>query len=211
MKLKIWQTATLVLISIGFMSYATWSAYGNEGTLTNADFIRFHVIANSDSEEDQNLKLQVRDGVLAEINLDLAREAMNNHNGNDEIATLELEESRQYVVKNIDKIEKRARKIIKEKGYNYSVKAELGVRWIPEKTYNDITFPAGNYEALNIVIGKGEGENWWCVLFPPLCLIGIDAPEEAKIDEKYHELTDEKEEPFKIQIKFKTLEVLEAK
>lgn len=211
MKLKIWQTAMLLCISLGFMTFATWSTYGNEGTLTNEDFIRFHVIANSNSEEDQNLKLQVRDGVLAEINLDLAREAMMNHKGNEEIATLELEESREYIIKNIDAIEKKAQDIVKEKGYDYDVKAELGVRWIPEKTYNDVTFPAGNYEALNIVIGTGKGENWWCVLFPPLCLIGIDSPDTEKFDNKYDEITKTPEKPFTVDIQFKTLEVLKKK
>ncbi|MEG1584071.1 MAG: stage II sporulation protein R, partial [Anaerovorax sp.] len=131
MKLKRWQTAVLILLSVGFMSYAAWNAYGNSGTLTNADFIRFHVIANSNTQEDQRLKLQVRDGLLAEINLDLAREAMKNHKGDDEIATLKLEESRDYVKKNLEKIEKKAQKIVAEKGYGYDVKAELGVRWIP--------------------------------------------------------------------------------
>ncbi|QAT41867.1 stage II sporulation protein R [Aminipila luticellarii] len=139
--------------------------------------------------------------------------------------SLDAEESRAYLLSHLDLIEKVAEKIIKENGYDYKVNAELGVRWIPEKTYGDMTFPAGNYEALNITIGNGEGNNWWCVLFPPLCLIdGSDDPNQLKTFEtttyaavgmtedllKLRESNKEKlSTQTAIKLKFKTLELLE--
>ncbi len=127
--------------------------------------IRFHVIANSDSSEDQVLKLKVRDGLLKIMEKDIAKLTLEAKDKE------EIEIIRDYVTTNQDKINGWAEEIIKREGYSYKVKSHLGVTYIPEKTYGETTFPAGNYEALNIVIGKGAGHNWWCVLFPPLCLI----------------------------------------
>ena len=128
--------------------------------------IRLHVIANSDSEFDQELKLKVRDEIISTVG-DLNRKKS-------------LSESREWLESQLDDIEKTAEAVIRENGCNYGASAELGVRWIPEKTYGDMHFPAGNYEALTVTLGKGEGENWWCVLFPPLCLITED---EAELEE----------------------------
>jgi stage II sporulation protein R len=128
--------------------------------------IRLHVIANSDSEPDQKLKLKVRDEIISYVN-DLSGE-------------MDIEESRIWIKSQLGDIERAAERVICENGCKYKASAELGVRWIPEKTYGDMHFPAGNYEALTITLGKGEGENWWCVLFPPLCLITED---EAELEE----------------------------
>ncbi len=125
--------------------------------------IRLHVVANSDSEFDQELKLKVRDEIISVVG-DLNRKKS-------------LSESREWLESQLDDIEKTAEAVICENGCNYKASAELGVRWIPEKTYGDMCFPAGNYEALTVTLGKGEGENWWCVLFPPLCLITEDEGE----------------------------------
>ncbi len=152
--------------------------------MSNDDFIRFHVIANSDSQEDQQLKLKVRDGVLAEINSELVQETMAqeidifqtsgtaiDREENEEVSqtrvSLDLEQSRSYILDNLSEIEETAEQIIRENGFDYSAEAELGVKWIPQKTYGNLIFPSGNYEALNITIGEGKGQNWWCVLFPP--------------------------------------------
>ena len=225
----------LFLLLVSIFIFTSWVAYSNQSDLSNEDFIRFHVIANSDSEEDQQLKLKVRDGILAKINSELVREAMKNHNSNnlatdaehasleekDKTATLDLESSRQYINNNIISIEETAERIIKENGHDYSAAVELGVKWIPQKTYGDITFPAGNYEALNITIGEGKGQNWWCVLFPPLCLIGVESPDQAQslneaqdiykevlVDRKYDSLTAQNKQPTTLKLKFKTLEII---
>lgn len=233
------QIRILFFILICIFIYSTWTVYSDQSKLSNDDFIRFHVIANSDSEEDQQLKLKVRDGVLAKINRELVQETMAQElvdfqtsgtgmvneageNRNSTRVSLDLEQSRKYIQENISEIEEVAGQIIRENGYEYSVKAELGVKWIPEKTYGEITFPSGNYEALNITIGEGKGQNWWCVLFPPLCLIGMEsadgkeAGQEAQeiykdilLDKKYEPLTEHREKPATLKLKFKTLELIE--
>lgn len=233
------QLRMLFFILICILLYSTWTIASSQSKLSNDDFIRFHVIANSDSDEDQQLKLAVRDGVLAKINNELVQEAMSQELSAFQSAdaamvsqteekdaqsrvTLDLEQSRKYIQDNIAEIEETAERIIQEKGYDYSVKAELGVKWIPQKTYGNVIFPSGNYEALNIIIGKGKGQNWWCVLFPPLCLIGAEAPEDDEaaqeaqdiykdilLNKKYEPLTEEKEKPTALKLKFKTLELID--
>lgn len=157
--------------------------------LTNEDFIRFHVIANSDTKEDQTLKLFVRDKLLESINKDLVEYTVQQATGSElekvtteEAVTVSLDKAtvEQYIEGHLGDIEEEAEAVMAQKGYDYTASAELGVRWIPEKTYGNVTFPAGNYEALNITIGQGKGQNWWCVLFPPLCLIGVDSPIEPE-------------------------------
>lgn len=240
------QMGFLFLILVCVFAYATWTLNQQQNDLSNEDFIRFHVIANSDSAEDQALKLKVRDGVLAKINRELVQEAMARHNveyADDGLAamawneleegeepkstvTLDLESSKAYIREHIEEIEITAEQIIRDNGYDYTAKAALGVTWIPQKTYGDLTFPAGNYEALNITIGTGEGQNWWCVLFPPLCLIGAADPyaevteeeaavqeiyQSAMMDTKYDKLTEETGKPTTLKLKFKTLEVVKGK
>ena len=119
--------------------------------------LRFHVLANSDSEADQNLKLAVRDAVGSFMQEKLA-------------AVENLEECEMVVRQSLGEIEEAAAETIAENGYDYDVTAELEHTSFPVKNYGSYTFPAGDYEALRIVIGEGNGHNWWCVMFPPLCL-----------------------------------------
>ena len=213
--------------------------YNNQSKLSNEDFIRFHVIANSDTDEDQQLKLKVRDAVLAKINNELVQEAMSqdleefpatgaamvsqtDEELNRTRVTLDLDQSKKYIQENLKEIEAAAEQVVRENGYNYPVKAELGVRSIPKKSYGDIIFPSGNYEALNITIGEGKGHNWWCVLFPPLCLIGAEPPADKEtaleaqelykdilLDKKYEPLTRDYDKPTTLKLKFKTLELID--
>lgn len=122
--------------------------------------LRFHVIANSDSLDDQSLKLKVRDKVLNEVG-----------------PKIENSKSKQETVSvirnNIDTIKKIAEDEISREGKNYSVDVSLGKSTFPAKSYSDIVLPAGVYDALKITIGQGQGKNWWCVMFPPLCFIDI--------------------------------------
>ncbi|MCD8324271.1 MAG: stage II sporulation protein R [Clostridiales bacterium] len=121
--------------------------------------LRFHVLANSDSSEDQTLKLQVRDAVGVYMS--------------DRLETADsLEESEAIVEENLSGIEEVAAEVIQAAGYDYPVTASLETTLFPEKTYGSFTFPAGTYEALRIVIGEGEGHNWWCVMYPNLCFSG---------------------------------------
>ncbi len=200
----------------------TGMTYRYNELLSNEDFIRFHVVANSDSEEDQALKLKVRDKLIEKINNDLVRLAVAEADANDEKASLNIEESRVYIKENLDDIEEAAKEIVREEGYDYDVRTEFGVSWIPEKTYGSVTFPAGNYEALKILIGEAEGHNWWCVLYPPLCLIdssysvgsgsnGSDMMKDIVMSERYRELTEAAESgrPASVlHLRFKSLEAL---
>lgn len=118
--------------------------------------IRFHVLANSDAQADQDLKLKVRDAVGSFMQPRL-------------LGISDINASRRAVKENLPGIEKTAQKVIAQEGYTYDVQAELTVTDFPEKTYGDYTFPAGKYEALEVVIGDGGGHNWWCVMYPNLC------------------------------------------
>lgn len=119
--------------------------------------VRLHVLANSDSEEDQALKLQVRDAILAYTSpkvIDSAsREAA--------ISILQGE---------LEAIKEVARQVIVEQGYDYSVDVTLTLEDYPTRNYESMSFPSGEYVSLRVLIGEAEGQNWWCVLFPPLCL-----------------------------------------
>lgn len=144
----------ILTILMGFLLFYT---YIGDRENNHEGIIRLHVIANSNTVGDQALKLKVRDAIIAYME------------DQEDLAT--VDETRDFLKGDLNRLETIADGIIAAEGYDYTAKADIGVRYIPEKTYGDITFPAGNYEALNITLGKGEGENWWCVLFPPLCLL----------------------------------------
>ncbi len=122
--------------------------------------IRLHVLANSDSPEDQELKLKVRDKIIAEMNDKL---------GNSK----SIGETREIVQNSIEEIKEAALEEIELNGKEYEVAVSLDNQDFPTKSYGGFTLPSGEYEALKIVIGEGKGQNWWCVMFPPLCFIDI--------------------------------------
>ena len=162
---------------------------------------RLHVIANSDSKEDQDLKYKVRDSILEYIN-DLAV----NCSAKEEVILLANEKQ--------DELYDIAKKVIEENGFDYDVNISIGNFEFPTKTYGDISFPAGNYDALRVEIGEAGGQNWWCVMFPPLCFVDVTSgvvPEESKeqledsLSEEEYALVSE-DSDVKIQFKFKILE-----
>ena len=120
--------------------------------------IRFHVIANSDSEDDQELKLKVRDAVIAYLEPKLEKSSS-------------IEESEEIIKGEYKNLEKISKNIIDENGYTYNVAIGLKYSNFPAKQYSSVVLPAGEYKALKIVIGEGKGKNWWCVMFPPLCFV----------------------------------------
>ncbi|MHC1695191.1 MAG: stage II sporulation protein R [Eubacteriales bacterium] len=131
--------------------------HGEERIYT--DVIRLHVLANSDSDGDQALKLLVRDEILVQV----AEITKGCEDMSSAAAALNAD---------MDKLIKTASEVIVREGYSYPVTATLGQEDYPERTYDDTTFPAGRYNSLRIMIGTAEGHNWWCVLFPPVCLSG---------------------------------------
>ena len=153
-KLKRWELA-LVLGVLVTLCTGAW--LGGEQAELAGQVIRLHVIANSDSEGDQALKLAVRDRILEEAQ-GLYPEG----------AT--LEEARAALEENLDALALAGQQVVEGAGYDYLVTAQLTECWFPTKEYEDFALPAGDYTALRIVIGAGEGQNWWCVAFPPLCL-----------------------------------------
>lgn len=122
------------------------------------EILRFHVLANSDSTEDQNLKLKVRTMLLNTIYEEMGENAS-------------LEETKKYVRSHKNRLEKKAETYMKTLGYDYPAHMELATTYFPTKTYGDMVFPCGNYEAVRVKIGEGKGRNWWCVLYPPLCFV----------------------------------------
>ncbi len=166
------------------------------------DVIRLHVIAASDREEDQALKLAVRDEILRTYSARLASRG--------DIETAEAE-----IVTLCADIEKTAREVVEAAGYAYSVKVEYGEEEYPRREYGAYSFPAGEYRSLRIVIGEGDGANWWCVLFPPLCLdVATDhTPEDDALEvglsrEEYEIIAGGSEGGYRV--KFKALELLEG-
>lgn len=196
----------LLIVSVSFLLLSAYS-YVNAVSNNLADSVfRLHVIANSDSEEDQNLKYKVRDSLIEYMNT-----LTNNMNTKDEVIQIAKEHIQDF--KNI------AQNVVKENGYDYEVNIEIGNFSFPTKTYGDISFPAGFYDALKVEIGKAEGQNWWCVMFPPLCFVDVTSgvvPEESKEnleenlgDEEYSIISDTEENGF-TSIKFKIIEFFES-
>jgi len=138
---------------------------------TSNQLIRFHVLANSDSELDQALKRAVRDAILKDVSPLLA-------------VSQSLDESRQILKKVRPDMERIGRSVVKMWGKDYSVRTEYGTFPFPTKSYGSLVLAAGDYEALRVVIGKGQGSNWWCVLFPPLCFVNIEESTAVQVDGK---------------------------
>lgn len=164
--------------------------------------LRFHVVANSNTMEDQELKLFVRDKISEFLQepLSLCRTKSDS-----EAAVKAL----------LPQIQEVARACVQSRGYDYPVSAGIGERYFPEKTYGDMTFPRGYYEALTINIGSGSGRNWWCVLFPNLCFtdaVTAAVPEESRDllkDELCEETYESLFEGDKVQLRFKLAEIFQ--
>lgn len=193
-------TAVAVL-TIGVVS-VSYSDVVNKGLADN--LIRLHVIANSDTAEDQALKRDIRD-----IIINYMKPQLNN--------SKDLEQTKYIIGKNMDAITELAKDEIAKQGKDYDVKVMLGSYPFPTKSYGDVTLPAGNYQALRVVIGKGAGANWWCVLFPPLCFVDAThgtVPDSVKEDlknvlteDEYSIITSaDTESDIPVKIRFKVVE-----
>ena len=168
--------------------------------------IRFHVIANSDAEEDQELKLKVRDEIISYLQPKLENSSS-------------IEESEKIITSEYDNLQSISRETILDNGYEYDVKVGIEYSNFPTKQYSNVILPAGEYKALKVVIGEGKGKNWWCVMFPPLCFVDeengvIDKSTDEKLqsvldEEEYNLITTKnKEEGNVVKFKFKIVEVV---
>ena len=157
--------------------------------------LRLHVLANSDSQEDQTLKLQVRDRILQESAgmLDGVRNK---------------EEAEQRIRETLPALQRAAEDEIEQRGYTYPITVELEQTYFPTREYEQVTLPAGTYEALRVCIGAAEGHNWWCVIFPPMCLPAAEEPQELAdvLDAQQLQIV---EGQNRYVIKFKALEYYE--
>ncbi len=197
-------TIIIILLIAFFITNAYSYAINVSNGLSNNIF-RLHILANSDSEEDQALKLKVRDAILQYM------ETLNTAN-QDKQSVIELSKN------HIEDFKTIAKKIIQENGYNYSVSAEIGNFYFPTKYYGNISLPAGDYDALKIEIGDAKGQNWWCSLFPPLCFVSVSSGVVEKEGEEYlkENLTEEEFEIIseaspEIEFKFKIVELINQK
>lgn len=199
-------TKRILLILILFIVYLLLSAFSYTNAVSSdlADSVfRLHVIANSDSKEDQELKYAVRDELIAYMN-SICKD----------IST--KEEAIQIAQNNKDEFYNIAKKVIADKGFHYEVNIEIGNFSFPTKTYGDISLPAGFYDALKVEIGDASGKNWWCVMFPSLCFVDVSngiVPEESKEnlesnlqEEDYNLIASDKVE---YKVKFKLVELFE--
>ena len=195
----------LVLLSI-YIFICAYSYVNAVSSNLKDGVFRLHVIANSDSEEDQNLKYLVRDNLIKYMN-----ELCKNCSTKDEV--IEIAKNNQDNFKQI------AIDTIKNEGFSYSVDVEIGNFEFPTKNYGDISLPAGFYDALRIKIGEAKGQNWWCVMFPPLCFVNVSTgvvSEESKetlknnlSEEEYQIISDTESSNF--TFKFKLIEFFEQK
>lgn len=152
--LRCWECALLVLAA-ALTLFCSW--LGGYRECLSGKLLRLHVVANSDSDADQALKLEVRDAVL-----DCAAGYLEN--------VSDVRAAEQVLGAHLAELAGAGQAVVREKGYDYAVRASLGTSHFPTKTYDGFALPAGDYRALRVTIGAGEGRNWWCVVFPTLCV-----------------------------------------
>lgn len=197
---------SILLLFLLFL-YITVSAFSYVNAVSNDlanSVFRLHVLANSDSTEDQNLKYKVRDDVLKYMNI-ICKDATSK------------QEAIQIANNHLDDFKNIALETIKNNGYNYDVTVEIGNFSFPTKNYGDISLPSGYYDALRIKIGEANGQNWWCVMFPPLCFVDVssgivsddskDIMKKDLLDEEFSLISND--DNAEISFKFKLVEMLQ--
>ena len=201
----VWRVAAGLLLTALFATGVLALYSASVMTDLKENIVRLHVVADGDDEEAQALKLKVRDSVTAYT----ARLLENAKTAAESCAILQA---------NIDSIQKVAQKRAEAEGCDLPVTARVGDFEFPVKSYGDIMLPTGNYHALKVTIGSGEGQNWWCVLFPPLCFVDTTATavsasgraslQENLSDEAYA-VIENRSDPEAVQIRFKVVDFFE--
>ncbi len=158
MKIKKWEIAWCIGLLCAVLCSGLFQTAQTVNDLQE-HVLRMHILANSDSEADQQLKYQVRDALLAESETLFGTEAPESRAQLEATAAAHLSE-----------MEAIAERVVQKNGYDYPVQAQLVTMDFTERTYEDLTMPAGTYEAIRITIGAAAGKNWWCVMYPPLCI-----------------------------------------
>lgn len=183
-------------VALIFAIVASIAGFGIRCGNVRKDVIRLHILANSDSEEDQRVKLLVRDALL---------------NSGKEIFSGSVSKADAGKCLELQKEEliETANQVLAENGFDYKTRITLAEEYFTTRSYGDLTLPAGEYTALKVILGSGEGHNWWCVMFPPLCLPA--ASEETDIDAFFGEKGGEliKSNP-EYEMRFKIVEIIES-
>lgn len=165
------------------------------GNIRNS-VLRMHVIANSDSEADQAVKLKVRDAVL-----EAGKELFD--------GSLTAADAEHILESDKQVLQQTAESVLRENGFDYGVRVEIGKGFFNTRTYDDkVTLPAGEYEAVRVILGEGKGQNWWCVMFPPLCLPAAEAEAQMEDVLPAHEAEITTQKP-KYEARFKIIEIFE--
>ncbi|MCL2023805.1 MAG: stage II sporulation protein R [Oscillospiraceae bacterium] len=182
----------LIALCLSLLLAAAFSVadFARKSQDLSSQVLRMHVVANSDSPADQQLKLEVRDAIL-QAGSELFDGSVDTEN-----AYARLSENRKL-------LQDAGEKVIADSGLGYPLTVELTREYFPTRTYDDKTLPAGNYTAIKAIIGGGAGENWWCVMFPPLCLPAVQVAEEEYFDSDSREIINS--DP-RIEVRFKLLE-----
>ena len=197
-EMKIWFVAATIGLLLALLLSVYTHAYSENAQREIAEnVLRLHVLAHSDAPSDQALKLKVRDGILERFQPELGGS---------------IDETRRFMEAHLDEIQAYAAGIVAAQGYSHSVQAVLGHSFFPTRFYEGIAFPAGVYEGLRLIIGEGQGANWWCVLFPPLCYIDLAQPTEGVVtfrqllsDDTYALMTHSTQDPT-IAVRFRIVE-----
>ena len=187
---KIILVLSLFIISFSYIIYPYMENKVKEGFKN--ELIRFHIRANSDMEEDQALKLKIRDEILKEMKMKFKD-------------TETIDESREVIEANMMDMKSITENVIKREGKNYEVNISLGQDNFPTRKYGNLVLPAGEYETLLITLGEGKGQNWWCVMFPPLCFVDIEHSVAYNLEK---EVETEKEEEPKLKLKWKVADIV---
>ncbi len=184
-----------LILAVVLMMLCTITGFAGQCETISDRVLRLHVLANSDSQEDQALKLKVRDKVL-ECSAYMLDDAQ------------DLNQAEALIEQNLQDIQKVAQEEVYRQGYDYPVKVELTNMHFNTRVYETVTLPAGEYDALRVSIGEAQGHNWWCVMFPPMCLPAAEESKELQdvLDPAQMEIV---EGGSQYEVKFKTIEVLE--
>lgn len=196
MKKTIIRIEASILVALVICCAMNITAFSKQCDNIRDKMLRMHVIANSGSEADQALKLKVRDAVLQE-----GKEIFD--------GSVTADQAEEKILPHIEQLRQSALAVIKDEGYDYDVQITVQKEYFATRTYeNSVTLPAGYYTAVKVIIGEGAGQNWWCVMFPPMCLPAADA--ECEISDV---LTDEEanivKNVDKYEFKFKIVEFFE--
>lgn len=171
------KTAVDILMALGLVlsvALGGMKSFAADCESVQSEVLRLHIPANSDSASDQCIKLKLRDHILTVYGEQLSCES-------------DISAAKEHIQTLLPEIEADCKRFLQENGADYSATAELTEMYFSTRTYEDVTLPAGDYTALRITLGSGEGRNWWCVMFPPLCIPMVSEPTEDIPDSLYGE------------------------